>query len=316
MILNCLNGKKIHIDLGSGSVAVNSRYEVSQKISIITLIGNLILAGGKILIGLCFHSQGLFADGLHSASDVISTVIVMIGNTISKEPPDEEHPYGHGKAESIATKILGILLIIGGCGILKETVSLIITDRIKVPGVWVLWAALGSIVMKEIMYQYTYHIGRKVNNQALIADAIHHRTDAFSSIAALVGAGGARLGYPILDPIAGLIVALFILKTGIEIFQKAANELMDAAPDQEVFDEILAIINSVDDVIGVKNLKIRSHGPDYFIDVKVIVDNQLSVIEGHEIAVQVKEEIQQWSDDIQDVLVHIDPEGVEENYSP
>lgn len=295
-------------------MAVNSRYEVSQKISIITLVSNLILAGGKIFIGLCFHSQGLFADGLHSASDVISTVIVMVGNTISKEPPDEDHPYGHGKAESIATKLLGIFLIIGGLGILKETISLIITGQIKVPGNLVLWAALGSIVIKEIMYQYTYRVGQKVNNQALVADAIHHRTDAFSSIAALAGAGGAKLGYPILDPIAGLVVALCILKTGIDIFQDAANELMDAAPEQEVFDKTLEIINSINDVIEVKNLKIRSHGPDYFIDVRVIVDNQLSVIEGHEIAVQVRDEIQQWNDNIQEVLVHIDPEGIKENY--
>lgn len=293
---------------------MSSRYEVSQKISLITLISNLVLTGAKIAIGVCFHSQALLADGLHSASDVFSTVIVMIGNTISKEPPDEEHPYGHGKAESIATKILGIFLIIGGLGILKETITLIIANQIIVPGTLVLWAALGSIVMKEIMYQYTYRVGEKINNQALVADAIHHRTDAFSSIAALIGAGGARLGYPILDPIAGLVVALFILKTGIDIFQDAANELMDAAPEQQVFDEILEIINSIDDVIGVKNLKVRSHGPDYCIDVRVIVDNQLSVIEGHQVAVKVRNEIQQWNDNIQEVLVHIDPEGIKDNY--
>ncbi|MBM7624622.1 cation diffusion facilitator family transporter [Sporohalobacter salinus] len=293
---------------------MDSRYKVSQKISIITLISNLILTGVKVVIGFYFHSQALLADGLHSASDVVSTVIVMIGNVIAKEPPDEDHPYGHGKAEAIATKILGISLIIGGFGILKETITLIIANQITVPGTLVLWAALGSIVIKEMMYQYTYRVGKKVNHQALIADAIHHRTDAFSSIAALIGAGGARFGYPILDPIAGLIVALFILKTGIEIFQDAANELMDAAPKQEVFDEIFEIIKSIDDVIGVENLKIRSHGPNYFIDVRVIVDNQLSVIEGHEVAVQVRSEIKQWNNNIQEVLVHIDPEGIKENH--
>ncbi|SJZ40175.1 cation diffusion facilitator family transporter [Selenihalanaerobacter shriftii] len=287
------------------------RYKVSQKISIITLIANVIFAGAKIFIGTVFHSQALVADGIHSASDAVSTITVMVGNKISKAPPDEEHPYGHGKAESIATKVLGIILIIGGLIILKETIYTILYKHITIPGRIVLWAAIVSVLFKEIMYRYTYQVGKKVNNKALIADAIHHRTDAFSSIAALIGAAGARLGYPILDPIAGLIVALLILKMGIEVFKDAANELMDAAPAPEKFNEVLKILGTIDEVLEVSNLKIRPHGPNYCIDVRVVVDNHLSVVEGHEVAVKVKQRIKDQSNHAQEVLVHVDPKGVQ-----
>lgn len=289
------------------------RYAASQKISFITLITNVGLAGVKILVGIFFHSKALLADGLHSASDVVSTITVMVGNRISKEPPDEEHPYGHGKAESIATKVLGISLIIGGLIILKEAVIVIINRNIVIPSNLVLWTATGSILVKELMYRYTYRVGEKFNNKALIADAIHHRTDALSSIAALMGAGGAKLGYPILDPIAGVIVALSILKMGGEVFKDAANELMDAAPKEEKFDEITQIICSIEQVLEIRNLKMRTHGPKYCIDVRVVVDNELSVVEGHEVAVEVKERVQRRSDNIQEVLVHVDPKGARQS---
>jgi len=287
-----------------------SRYAVSQKVSIITLIANLIFAVIKMFVGTVFRSHALVADGLHSASDAVSTITVMVGNRISKEPPDDEHPYGHGKAEPIATKVLGILLVIGGLIILKETIHAILAGNISVPSRLVLWTALASILVKELMYHYTYRAGKKVNNRALIADAIHHRTDAFSSIAVLIGAGGARLGYPILDPIAGLIVALFILKMGVEVFKDAANELMDAAPNEEKFKEIIDVVETIDQVIKIRNLKIRTHGPNYFVDIRVVVNNELTVVEGHEVAVGVRRKIQEYCDGIQEVLVHIDPKGV------
>ncbi|MGM0472132.1 MAG: cation diffusion facilitator family transporter [Bacillota bacterium] len=291
-------------------MAADLRYQASQRVSIITLISNLIMAGAKITVGIIFHSQGLLADGFHSASDAISTVTVMIGNKIANTPPDEEHPYGHGKAESIATKVLGVLLIIGGLGILKETVGAIIQGDIQIPSKIVLWTAGASILLKEWMYRYTYQVGTEVNNQALIADAVHHRTDAFSSIAALLGAAGAQLGYPILDPLAGLVVGLFVLKAGVEIFKEAANQLMDAAPDEELQREIEEIIRTTDQVLDLQNLKIRTHGPNYCVDVRIIVDDQLSVTEGHEVAVEVKKRVKDWSDNVQEVLVHVDPKGV------
>lgn len=286
------------------------RYAVSQKVSIITLIANLLLAGAKISVGILFNSQALLADGLHSGSDVISTITVMVGNWISKEPPDEEHPYGHGKAESIASKVLGISLILGGFIIFKKACEVIINGNILVPGNLVIWTAMISILIKELMYHYTYRTGKRINNKALIADAFHHRTDAFSSIAALLGAGGAKLGYPILDPIAGMIVAIFIFKMGIEVFKDAANDLMDAAPRREKLNEVSRIICSIEEVVEIRNLKMRTHGPKYCIDVRVVVDNGLSVVEGHEIAVKVREKVHSQSDNIQEILVHIDPEKV------
>ncbi|MCK8824013.1 cation diffusion facilitator family transporter [Fuchsiella alkaliacetigena] len=291
---------------------LESRYNQGQRAGIITLIANIALGIIKTVVGVLFNSQALFADGLHSASDVISTVVVMVGNKVSSKPPDEEHPYGHGKAESIATKVLGIILIIGGVTILKDNIDTMLSGITQIPGSLVLWTAAFSIVLKEIMYQYVSRVGERINNKALIADAIHHRTDCLSSFAAILGAGGAILGYPILDPLAGVVVALLILKMGFEVFKEAANDLMDAAPDEETFAEVRKVIIEIDRVLAIKSLKIRAHGPRLCIDVRVVVDNQLTVIEGHRIAVKVKEEIYAECDNIQEVLVHIDPEGVVE----
>ncbi|WP_018247399.1 cation diffusion facilitator family transporter [Orenia marismortui] len=290
-----------------------NRYDISKKVSFIGLFLNVILSVIKVIVGFLFKSKALVADGFHSISDVASTAIVLFSIKISQQPPDEEHPYGHGKAESIGTKLLGIILIMTGFALAKSTVNNIISAKIDIPGQQVLWVAIISIVVKELLYQYTVRIGKKIESKALIADAHHHRSDAISSIAALIGAAGARMGYPILDPIAGLIVAIFIIKVGFEILLDAIDELMDAVPSQGKMQRIKKQVSDLENVIKVGDIKLRAYGPRLFVDLAVVVPDDLTVVEGHQVSVKVQDEIKKVHPSVKEVLVHIDPESVSED---
>ncbi|AGB41459.1 cation diffusion facilitator family transporter [Halobacteroides halobius DSM 5150] len=291
-------------------MGTESRYQAGRKVSLVSLIVNIILSVIKIIVGFMFASQALVADGFHSVSDVISTMIVLMSIKVSQVPPDKEHPYGHGKAEAIATKLLGLILVGTSLLLIKSTITSILEGAKAKPGSLVLWVAFISIIAKELLYQYTIHIGEKINSKGLIADAHHHRSDAFSSIAALIGAGGAKLGFPILDPIAGLIVALFIAKVGVEILQDAIDELMDAIPNQDKMSGIVDQVNSLERVITVGDIKLRTYGPYLYVDLNVVVNNELTVVEGHKIAVEVKKRIKNLYPKVEEVMVHIDPESV------
>ncbi|ADO76345.1 cation diffusion facilitator family transporter [Halanaerobium praevalens] len=288
----------------------NIRYEQGKKISIISLISNTVLAIMKILIGFLASSTALIADGFHSVSDMASTIIVMISIKFSETPADKNHPYGHEKAEALGTNILAVILILTAVFLGRDAFLRILSGKLARPGPWALAAAFISIVVKELLYRFTIKIGREINSRGLIADAHHHRSDALSSIAALIGIGGARLGYEFLDPLAGLVVAFLILKVGYEIMRDTAYELMDGRPELEKVDEIGAIANSIAGVIEIHDLKLRSYGPSYIVDLKIVVQDQLSVFEGHKIASKVENEIIEKSDSVKDVLVHVDPYSI------
>ncbi|GAB6098608.1 cation diffusion facilitator family transporter [Halanaerocella petrolearia] len=291
-------------------MVTESRYEVSRKVSFINLAVNIILAILKIIVGFLFTSQALVADGFHSVSDIVSTVIILMSIKIAESPPDKEHPYGHGKAEAIATKVLGFILVGTGLGLVKSSVNDILSGVQSIPGNLVLWVAIVSIISKELLYQYTINVGRKIGSKGLIADANHHRSDALSSVAALLGAGGAILGFPILDSIAGLIVALFIIKVGVEVLQDAIDELMDAVPSQEEKTKIIEEVNALEKVITIGDIRLRNYGPYLYVDLNVVVDNDLTVVEGHKIAVEVKRRIKELYPKVEEVMVHIDPASV------
>ncbi|PRX29432.1 cation diffusion facilitator family transporter [Orenia metallireducens] len=287
-----------------------NRYNLSKRVSVVGLIVNIALAIAKIIVGFLFRSKALVADGFHSVSDIASTLVVMFSMKISELPPDKEHPYGHGKAESIGTKILGIILILTGFGLAKGALENIFSAEIAIPGKLVLWVAILSIISKELLYRYTIKVGRMIDSKAIMADAHHHRSDAFSSIAALIGAGGALLGYPVLDPLAGLVVALFIIKLGFEVLLDAIDELMDAVPSQDKMEEIKDQIESLDNIIDIGDIKLRSYGPRFFVDLEVVVADDLTVVEGHKVAVKVRDKIKELHPSVEEVLVHIDPESV------
>jgi cation diffusion facilitator family transporter len=287
------------------------RYQSSKKVTLVTLLVNFLLSIAKVLIGFIFFSQGIVADGIHSISDVISTLAVWIAIRISREPADEEHPYGHGKIETIAAKFIGILLFLTGLIIIKDSLMTIIRNDLKEPGILNLWIALISIIAKEWMYRYTYREGERINNKALMADAHHHRSDALSSIAALIGVIGAKVGYLMADPIAGLVVALFILHMGYEIFMEAVNDLMDKV-DHKLHQQISELVCTSEEIIDIRDLKVRNHGPDIFIDLRIVVEDNLTVVEGHKISRRAEKRVKDEIKNIQEILIHIDPITVHE----
>lgn len=285
----------------------NIRYEHGKKISIISLLSNTFLALLKISIGFIANSKALIADGFHSVSDMASTIIVMFSIKFSETPADKNHPYGHEKAEALGTNILAVILILTAFFIGRDAVITLIKGNIPEPGNWALAAAFISIVVKEFLYRFTIKKGEEINSRALIADAHHHRSDALSSIAAVIGIGGAKLGFRFLDPLAGFAVALLILKVGYEIMKDTSYELMDGRPDKEKINEIRDCAATISGVIEVHDVKLRSYGPNYIVDMKIVVKDQLSVAEGHNIATQVKNEIINNTKDVKDVMVHVDP---------
>jgi cation diffusion facilitator family transporter len=291
----------------------NIRYQQGKKISIISILSNVLLAVLKISIGFFANSKALIADGFHSVSDMASTMIVMVSMKFSETPADKNHPYGHEKAEALGTNILAVILVLTAFFLGRDAVLTIVSGNIAEPGSWALFAAFVSIIVKEILYRFTIKIGEEINSRGLIADAHHHRSDALSSIAALIGIGGAKLGFRFLDPLAGLVVALLILKVGYEIMRDTSYELMDGRPDKEKINEIRDLAAEIEGVIEIHDIKLRSYGPNYIVDLKIVVEDQLSVADGHNIACLVEKKIIKNSDDVKDVMVHVDPLSAHQN---
>jgi len=291
----------------------NLRYQQGKKISIISLLSNTLLALLKISIGFFANSKALIADGFHSVSDMASTIIVMASIKFSETPADKNHPYGHEKAEALGTNILAVILILTAFFLGRDAILTIMSGNIAEPGSWALFAAFISIIVKELLYRFTIKIGEEINSRGLIADAHHHRSDAFSSIAALIGIGGAKLGFRFLDPLAGLVVAFLILKVGYEIMRDTSYELMDGRPAKGKINEIRELAAAINGVIEIHDIKLRSYGPNYIVDLKIVVEDQLSVVEGHNIACRVENEIINNSEDVKDVMVHVDPLSIHQN---
>ena len=284
-----------------------TRYQIGRRVSWLTIIGNIMLAVVKAGVGFLYGSSVLIADAVHSLSDVATTVVVLFAMRIANAPPDAEHPYGHGRAESIGAKVLAVMLVLMGLSIGGSAVRQLVAGNLAVPGHLALWAVLFSIVVKEVMYRYSMTVGKRINSPALIADALEHRSDAMSSGAALVGIVGARLGYPICDPLAALVVSVFIVKMGSGIFLESSRELMDAQVHGELAAEVEKCASSVPGVEHVDEVRIRKYGQYHFVDMKLSVDKNLTVWEGHAIASEVKSKLRDSVPSVGDVLVHVDP---------
>jgi cation diffusion facilitator family transporter len=268
---------------------------------------NVVLFIGKLFVGIFGKSHAMMADALHTATDTITSIGVFIGFKIAQKPPDADHPYGHGRAESIVAKLVSLVLLLGGVKVAYDSIRVIIIQDVNVPHVVALWTAVVSIIVKEGLFRYTYYLGNKIRSGSLKADAWHHRTDAFSSVAALIGIGGARLGYPILDPVAGFAVSLFVIKAGLQLFRTAYEELMDAAMPPRMITEIRNLSMRVDGVKGVKDIKGRKSGIDIFIDMIIEVNKNISVEEGHAITEKVKQKILKNLHGSKDILIHVEP---------
>ncbi|MGI6317720.1 MAG: cation diffusion facilitator family transporter [Dethiobacteria bacterium] len=283
------------------------RTKTGHNISVVTILINLALTSLKLFAGIIGRSNAMIADAMHSLSDVISTFAVMIGLHLAGRPDDEDHPYGHEKLEPVVAKILAVILVVTALGIGYSGIQRIYAGNYEVPGKIALYGALLSIAVKEWMYYYTAKGAKKIESSALMADAWHHRSDALSSVGALIGIGGARLGYRILDPVASLIICLFIIKVSAEIYLRSVNQLVDHAGDKQTIEDIRADIMGIEGVICINKLKTRVHANKLFVDVDVAVEGTLSVTEGHNIAEKVHDKIENGNYKVKHCMVHVDP---------
>ncbi|MCF0237402.1 MAG: cation transporter [Sphaerochaetaceae bacterium] len=283
--------------------------KIAMKVSWTTLIENLILSVFKVFAGIFASSAAMVSDGVHSASDVLSTVVVMIGIRISSKEADEEHPYGHERLECVASILLSIMLAFVGCaigykGLLSITGD---TSAIEVPKILALVAAIISILTKELMYHYTAYYGKKIGSTALMADAWHHRSDAFSSIGSLIGIAGARMGFPILDPIASLVICVFILKAALDIFKDSVDKMVDRSCSEDVIKRLEFEILSVPEVKEIDSMKTRMFGPKMYVDVEISVDGKMTLKEAHDIANLVHDKIETLFPEVKHCMVHENP---------
>ncbi|KXZ40611.1 cation diffusion facilitator family transporter [Alkalithermobacter thermoalcaliphilus JW-YL-7 = DSM 7308] len=286
---------------------MNERLNESTSATIKSIIINIVLTIFKILSGIIGSSNAMIADGIHSASDIITSIGVLAGNIISKKPDDDEHNYGHEKAETLVGFTLSLVLIYVGFKIGYNSLLLMFNlDKIKTPTYLPIIAALVSIALKEYQFYITIKIAKKINSPSLKADAWHHRSDSLSSIGALLGIIGSRIGFKILDPLSGFIVCILVLKVGLDILKTSANELLDYSITKQEQEKIKDLIMTVEGVNYVTSFKSRKHGSYIYIDLSICVDPNITVYKGHEIAHKVEDKIKENIENIKAVAVHID----------
>ncbi|WP_430509647.1 cation diffusion facilitator family transporter [Gottfriedia solisilvae] len=288
------------------------RYKEAKKGAYIGIYGNLLLAIVKMIIGYIGNSKALMADAVHSASDVVGSLAVLFGLRAAKMPPDEDHPYGHGKAESIAAIIVAVLLFIVGIEIGKSSMESFFKP-VESPEVIALLAAFISIFLKEWMFRYKFALGKKLNSDAIIANAYEHRSDVYSSAAAMIGIGvaiiGEKIDMPVLlyaDPAAGFIVSIMILKMAWDIGAESIHTTMDHVLHEEDVQQYKDIVRTIEGVKEINTLYAREHGYYVIIDIKVSVDPYITVEEGHRIGKNVKAKLMEQKD-VENVFVHINP---------
>ena len=271
---------------------------------------NLLLVGIKLAAGVLGGSAALVADAIHSLSDLASDLVVLVGYRVGRLPEDEDHPYGHGKVETLATVSVGVMLVAVGVGMGWAAVSDLAAGEYEAPpGVVALGAAALSVVVKEALYRYTARVARDADSRLLLANAWHHRSDALSSVAALVGVAGARWGWPWMDPAAAGVVCVFVVKVGWDLGFRAVRDLVDSSPEPDLLEELERVIRSVEGVRGFHDLKARRLGKDILVDVDVEVDPELNVIQGHDVAREVRSALLHRVRNVRDAMVHVEPLG-------
>lgn len=298
--------------LNYGGITMSRKTENSMaiKVSVISIIVNIGLSVFKLIAGVLGHSGAMISDAVHSASDVFSTLVVIVGFNISSKGADKEHQYGHERIECIAALFLAAILFITGLGIGIngiEKIKLGTYGQLAIPSMLALVAAIFSIIIKEWMYWYTRHAAKKINSSSLMADAWHHRSDALSSVGSFIGILGARLGFPLLDPIACVAISLFILKAACEIGKDAISRLVDQACDELFVNEIRELIEAQSGVEGIDELKTRLFGNKIYVDLEIRVDGDLSVDEAHQIAHHVHDVIEEKFEHVKHCMIHVNP---------
>lgn len=293
--------------------ALNQEMKAASRVTIIGMILDAILGVIKVIGGALFNSQALFVDGIHSFTDVASDLVVLGVMRISRQEPDEDHPYGHQRIETFGTLLLGSILIAVGAALAWENVLRLLAGGISdVPGWPVLVAAAFSVAGKEWIYHYTRRVGKAIRSDLIIANAWHSRTDAFSSVVVLVSTVGAMMGWEWLDVLAAVVIALIIIHIGWKFTWDSVKELVDTGLSKEDTETLKAIARETDGVRNVHELRSRRMGHDILLDIHLVVRPDISVSEGHQIGMQVVTGMRDALDNIRDINFHIDAENDEE----
>lgn len=287
----------------------NEFEKTAIRVSLVSVVWNLILSVFKLIAGFVAHSGAMISDAVHSASDVFSSIIVMIGVRISGKASDKDHPYGHERMECVAAIVLATVLAGTGIGIGYAAVKTLLDGEYasEIPGMLALIAAVVSILVKEAMFWYTRYYAKKIDSSAVMADAWHHRSDALSSVGALIGIGGARLGFPIMEPIASIVICVFIEKAAFDIFKDAIDKMVDKACDEQTEEALRNCALNTKGVERVDLLKTRIFGNKVYVEMEIGADENLSLKDSHAIAENVHDAIEQGWPKIKHILIHVNP---------
>lgn len=283
---------------------------VIRRLSLVSLIGNALLSGFKLLAGVWGHSGAMISDAIHSFSDGLTTFIAWFGVKVSRRAADASHPYGHERLECVASLFLGIVLMGTGIGVGRAGLETIFSgqyETITPPGAIALVAAVLSIVSKEAMYWYTRYYAKLIHSDAFMADAWHHRSDAFSSIGSLIGIGGAMLGFPVMDSVASVVICVFILKVAYDILKDAVVKMLDTSCGEQYEAELQKFVSEQKDVVCVDTLHSRMFGSKVYVDLEIEVDGSKTLQEAHDVAERVHTELEHRFPDIKHVMVHLNP---------
>lgn len=292
------------------ATAGNDFQKIANRVSVVSIIQNVLLSLFKLFAGIFANSNAMISDAIHSASDVFSTIVVIIGVRLSSRDSDREHPYGHERMECVAAIILSIVLFITGLGIGIQALQAILNgnyETLQMPGILALIAAIVSIITKEAMYWYTRHYAKQIDSAALMADAWHHRSDAFSSIGALIGIAGSRMGFPIMDSIASLVIFIFIAKAAFDIFKDAMDKMVDHSCDENMEKAIYDCVISHEDVLGIDLLQSRIFGNKIYVDLEIELDASYTLEKAHRIAEDIHEDIEKNFPKVKHVMIHVNP---------
>jgi cation diffusion facilitator family transporter len=279
------------------------------KTVVASLVGGLFLIAAKLGLGIVGRSQALIADGIHSITDLFSDGMAYFGLIYGRKEADSNHPFGHGKIDTLMSMLIGTMMVMAGLWIIIGSIEDLVAGEGSIPNYLAVVGAIASIVIKEGLFQYSYLVGKRIRSQSIVANAWHHRSDAISSVAALLGILPALFNPDLyfFDIIAAMIVAALIIKLGVDIIVPAFKSASDIAPDNEKLDDISSLAKSIDGVIGVHDVRARYYADQLYVEMHVVVDGDLTVRQGHKIAVEVRRRLREDKDIVMDAIVHIDP---------
>ena len=284
--------------------------QMAMRAGLITIYVNIVLTVFKFIAGVVGHSTAMIADALHSFSDLYTTIVVMVGVKLANKKADKEHPYGHERFECVAAIILSVVLVFTGAGIGWAGIRQILANDYAeaiIPGRIALVAAVLTIVIKAVLYVYKREVAKKIKSGALMADAWHHLSDSLSSIGSFLGILGARLGFPILDPLAAIVICLFIFKVALDVFRDAIGKMTDKSCDEEVEFLIRKLVLAQESVVGIDLLRTRLFGDRIYVDVEISADGSATLDEVHDIAERVHDAIEHQFPQIKHCMVHVNP---------